>query len=125
MPGWRAMPRALRRAVPLTPLIDVIFLLLLFFMLTTTFTRTGEIPLTAAGAGGDGLPPLFLRVEPEALALNGAPIAPGALADRLRAEGAAPRVLVSLAGDVQAQRLADVLHLMRQVPGAAVQVLGN
>jgi biopolymer transport protein ExbD len=119
------MPRSVRRAVALTPLIDVIFLLLLFFMLTTTFTRTGEIPLTAAGAGGDGLPPLFLRVDPDALALNGIAIAPDALAGRLRAEAGGARVLVALADGVQAQRLADVLHLMRQVPGATVQVLGN
>ena len=114
-----------RRPLSLTSLIDVIFLLLLFFMLTTTFTRTGEIPLTAAGAGGDGLPPLFLRVEPDALTLNGTPIAPEALADHLRAEEEAPRVLVALAEGVQAQRLADVLNVLRQVPGAAVQVLGN
>jgi biopolymer transport protein ExbD len=119
------MPRSVRRAVPLTPLIDVIFLLLLFFMLTTTFTRTGEIPLTAAGAGGDGLPPLFLRIEHDALTLNGTAIAPEALADRLRAEEDPARVLVSLADGVLAQRLADVLNVLRQVPGAAVQVLGN
>jgi biopolymer transport protein ExbD len=119
------MPRSLRRAVPLTPLIDVIFLLLLFFMLTTTFTRTGEIPLAAAGAGGDGLPPLFLRVAPDSLTLNGTAITPEALAQGLQAGKDPARVLVSLAEGVQAQRLADVLHLLRKVPEATVQVLGN
>jgi biopolymer transport protein ExbD len=37
--------------VTLTPLIDVIFLLLLFFMLSSTFTRFAEVPLTNAGGG--------------------------------------------------------------------------
>ena len=33
---------ARRRRLPLTPLIDVIFLLLLFFMLSSTFTRFSD-----------------------------------------------------------------------------------
>ena len=40
-----------RRRLSMTSLIDVIFLLLLFFMLTSTFTRFSEVELTAAGSG--------------------------------------------------------------------------
>jgi biopolymer transport protein ExbD len=35
----------------MTSLIDVIFLLLLFFMLSSTFSRFGEVELTAAAGG--------------------------------------------------------------------------
>jgi biopolymer transport protein ExbD len=34
----------------LTPLIDVVFLLLIFFMVSTTFDRSGEIPLQLPSA---------------------------------------------------------------------------
>ena len=34
-------PRRFMRPIPLTPLIDVVFLLLMFFMLSTTFARFG------------------------------------------------------------------------------------
>ena len=53
----------------MTSLIDVIFLLLLFFMLTSTFTRFSEVELTAAGSGtppqAPTEAPLFLRLGAE------------------------------------------------------------
>jgi len=116
------MPDPRRRPVALTPLIDVIFLLLLFFMLTTTFTRTGEIPLTAAGGGGNGLPALFLRVDEDRLVLNGETVQMEALADRVKAS-TDTRLLIALADGLRAQRLADVLHALRRVPGVQAQVL--
>jgi len=113
-----------RRPVGLTPLIDVIFLLLLFFMLTTTFTRTGEITLTAAGAGSAGLPPLFLRVAEDAITLNGAALTLDDLAQALQ-EAGDTRLLIALADGLRAQRLADVLQALRVVPGVQAQVLGG
>ena len=35
-------------SIPLTPLIDVVFLLLLFFMLTTTFSQLDFLKIPAA-----------------------------------------------------------------------------
>ena len=35
----------------LTPLIDVVFLLLVFFMLASTFLKFGSVPLETAGGG--------------------------------------------------------------------------
>jgi biopolymer transport protein ExbD len=71
-----------RRRLSLTPLIDVIFLLLLFFMLSSTFTPFAELQLGAASAGAAArdTPPLFLRVTEEALALNGRDVPMEALA---------------------------------------------
>lgn len=39
------LPRRRRRAISLAPLIDVVFILLLFFILTTNFTRWRELPV--------------------------------------------------------------------------------
>ena len=66
----------------MTSLIDVIFLLLLFFMLTSTVSKFAEIELTAAtsGAGAEtGAKPYFLQLTTEGLRLNGDALALDAL----------------------------------------------
>ena len=118
-----------RRPLSLTSLIDVIFLLLLFFMLTTTFTRTAELPLVAGGPGPGTATtqaaPVFLRLTPDDLTLNGQPATPEAVTQRIADMGQdTPQVLVSLTPAVTAQRLADLLAHLRTVPGLRVQVLG-
>jgi biopolymer transport protein ExbD len=117
-----------RRQVSLTSLIDVVFLLLLFFMLSSTFTRDAEITLTAAAGGGSSsAKPLFLSVSADGLLLNGVPAGIEDLAQDIRAltgltgPDGAPMVLVSLTPDVSAQRLVDVLARLAGLP---VQVLG-
>ncbi|MEO1161764.1 MAG: biopolymer transporter ExbD, partial [Pseudomonadota bacterium] len=55
-------PVDIRTALSLTPLIDVVFLLLLFFMLASVFHREGEIEIVARGTSTQELPmtqPLF------------------------------------------------------------------
>ena len=125
MPRQRRGP--LRRPVALTSLIDVVFLLLLFFMLSSTFLKPREVTLSAAGSGagtGNGTaPPLFLRLGPGELLVNGQPVALEAAAAAVRAlSGPAPApVLVSLTDGVTAQRLADLLGALAGLP---VRVLG-
>lgn len=119
--GWR------RRPVALTPLIDIIFLLLLFFMLSSTFTRFAEVPLSHAGGGRPGTePPLFLQLRAEDLTLNGVPVALDAVvpAVKTRAAGADVTVLVALSPGVTSQRLVDLLSRLRNVADLAVRVLG-
>jgi len=41
-----------RRLLNLTPLIDVVFLLLVFFMLASTFLKFGTVKIDTAGTGG-------------------------------------------------------------------------
>ncbi|MDO9526625.1 MAG: biopolymer transporter ExbD [Gemmobacter sp.] len=117
-----------RRALQMTSLIDVMFLLLLFFMLSTTFARTGELSLAVAGTaspGPDASAPVFVRLSALDLTVNGqqGPLEdlPGLIA---RLSPTAPRVLVSLGADVTAQRLADLLVVLRGIGGALVQVVG-
>lgn len=38
-------PAPVRKPLPLTPLVDVVFLLLMFFMLSSTFTKFGDMDL--------------------------------------------------------------------------------
>ncbi|MBF9052458.1 biopolymer transporter ExbD [Roseobacter sp. HKCCD9010] len=120
--------RARRRALSLTSLIDVIFLLLLFFMLTSTFTRFSEIQLSAAGSGASAaLPdtsPLFLRLSAESLALNGTETAMGALRAEIADQMDGPTtLLVSAEDDVNSQRLVDLLVALGQDPDLSVTVL--
>ena len=45
-----------RRSISLTPLIDVVFILLMFFMLTSTFTRWKAVDLRLPTASADPSP---------------------------------------------------------------------
>ena len=120
--------RRRRRRLSLTSLIDVIFLLLLFFMLTSTFSRFAEVELSAAAPAGASAEtrPLFLRLSPEAVSVNGEMVDMGALDAALAHDGEAVRpVLVSLAGEVSSQRLADLLGALRGLPKVAPTVLGG
>jgi biopolymer transport protein ExbD len=119
------VPPRRRSVLSMTSLIDVIFLLLLFFMLTSTFSRQGEVELAAAGGGagtGDARP-VFLQLGAEDLTLNASPVA---LDELVAALGALAEdealVLVALRPEVTAQRLIDLLGALRATP-YRVQVL--
>ncbi|GAB5446159.1 MAG: hypothetical protein Gyms2KO_10320 [Gymnodinialimonas sp.] len=111
----------------MTSLIDVIFLLLLFFMLTSTFTRFSEIQLSAAGSGA-GAPsdaaPLFLTLSPETASLNGTEVAISALPVAIAALSTdAPTLLVSADDAVTSQRLVDLLVALAPVANLSITVL--
>ena len=62
-----------RRKPSLTPMIDVVFLLLVFFMLASRFGLEAMMPLPLVGAGGGAYsgPPRLVDISPDAVALNG------------------------------------------------------
>jgi biopolymer transport protein ExbD len=107
----------------MTPLIDVVFLLLLFFMLSSTFSSFGEIELSqAAGGSVTGAPVVeraFVQLGATRLVLNGAPVT----LDELATQVETGQVLVSLDADVSAQRLVDLLVRLRGRDGLTVTVL--
>jgi len=107
----------------MTPLIDVIFLLLLFFMLSSTFSSFGEIELSQAKAGtatqGAQSERVFVQLGTARLVLNGAPVT----LDELAARVEVGQVLVSLDADASAQRLVDLLVRLRGRDGLSVTVL--
>lgn len=113
----------------MTSLIDVIFLLLLFFMLTSTFSKFSEVELAAAGSGATSaqtIRPLFMQLGQDSLRLNGRDLALDGLSGSALAgaEEGTP-VLISLSADVDAQRLTDLLVALRGLPGLRVTVLGG
>ncbi len=70
-----ALPERPRRKPSLTPMIDVVFLLLVFFMLASRFGLDAVLPLPLAASGGAYTgPPRLIDVSPEAVAVNGIPI---------------------------------------------------
>lgn len=115
-----------RRPVTLTPLIDIIFLLLLFFMLSSTFTRFAEVPLMNAGAGhAEGTPPLFLQLREGDLSLNGRSMPLDALVAAIRdaKDGETATVLVTVSANVTSQRLVDLLSRLRTLADLSVSIL--
>ena len=111
----------------MTSLIDVIFLLLLFFMLTSTFSKYAEVELLGAGAGAavtSDQPPLFLRLGPDTLSLNSKA---QTLDDLMRVidTDRNASVLISLEEAVTSQRLVDLLAILGRIDGLQAQVLGG
>ena len=110
-----------RRRLSMTSLIDVIFLLLLFFMLTSTFSKYGEVRLSSAGqrrgmTDTDDVRPVFIRLGQSEVSLDGIPATFEDLEHALFAKDigeAKPHILISPQLDVSAQRLVDLLALMR------------
>jgi len=114
-------PRTVRKPLGLTPLIDVVFLLLLFFMLASTFQKYAEIDLVAAGIGaatpGTERPQLVRVHEDGTLDLNAQPIGLDALAEVLSTANDREdlRVLIQVREGAETQRLVDVLERVRGI----------
>lgn len=109
-----------RRPLSMTSLIDVIFLLLLFFMLSTTFTRFAGVDLGKpgqAGGGATGTPGILVFVEADGLRINGAPVLPEEIEARLadlQGKGATSALVVAREGS-NAQALIDAVQTVRRL----------
>ena len=117
-----------RRRMSLTSLIDVIFLLLLFFMLTATFSRFGDIELTTGGSAEatETSRPVFVQLRGTGLTLNGEVILLDRLGDELAALNAdrrADAVIVSVGEDVTAQQLVDVMGAVNALGTMPLQIV--
>jgi biopolymer transport protein ExbD len=104
-------------AVSLTPLIDVVFILLLFFMLSSTFLDWRALRLDAVASGGaasaDGA--VLVGVSAAGLSFAGRPIAAGDLSARVAALTAADparRVALRPAPGTPMQATVDALDLL-------------
>ncbi len=106
--------------IGLTPLIDVVFLLLVFFMLASTFLKFDYLPLTAGGQGA-GAPSLsetvIVRVRAGgALDVNGEPVSAATLAASLDAwaERGAKRAVLRVVADAETGDLVRALEAARR-----------
>ncbi|MEM9085025.1 MAG: biopolymer transporter ExbD [Pseudomonadota bacterium] len=121
--------RRRRRTLSITSLIDVIFLLLLFFMLASTFQQFSE--LEVAGVSGRGSSaatpedaPLRLVIQPGGLSLNGASTLQDQMVERLSAPSGEPkRLSVEVAPGVTSQRLIDVLVRLEPISDLEVNLV--
>lgn len=136
--------RPRRMALSLAPLIDVTFILLIFFMLVTQFTRLapvnaslGEISQTApldssadGGAASDSRLQLHaggaMELDGESLAdvaeLIEAATRKGAVARQASSTNRLPVLRLEPDGDVDLQLLVDALTTLAQVPDFAVRI---
>lgn len=107
-----------RRRMNLTPMIDVVFLLLVFFMMVSRFGGQHGLPLQVAGQGGADWvgPPRLIDVTAEGARLNGAQV--DDLVAALTALMSAPDdpvILRSKGADVQA-----LVAVMEELRGAGL-----
>ncbi|MEX0923646.1 MAG: biopolymer transporter ExbD [Rhodovibrionaceae bacterium] len=97
-----------RRLISLTPLIDVVFLLLVFFMLTASFLQPGAVSLATGlgSAANENSKVLLLEADQDGrLSFEGRTVTPQSLAPRFA--GDASVRLVSHR-DLPLQRLLDL-----------------
>ena len=107
-----------RAPLSLTPVIDVVFLLLLFFMLSSTFSRYAHIDINVAGKVHGGTlensgPAILLSVRGDgSYAINGDAVSLDGIADLLEQRiGKDPgRILVRPASDASAQQVISAIE---------------
>jgi biopolymer transport protein ExbD len=114
--SFQFAPARPRRRPSLTPMIDVVFLLLVFFMLAARFGQEGALDLRIAGGGAEAWqgPPRLVQVEANGLQLNGQAVGEEALISTLirLIDTGGDLVVIQPAEGVALQRLLDVVALL-------------
>ncbi|WP_264211208.1 ExbD/TolR family protein [Leisingera thetidis] len=106
-----------RRKPSLTPMIDVVFLLLVFFMLASRFGSDAVLQLPLAGQGGAYTgPPRLIGIGTGNLDVNGVPVADSNLTQALAPLMESPGDMLVLRGrdGASLQRITDVTGLLQQ-----------
>lgn len=113
-----------RRRPSLTPMIDVVFLLLVFFMLASRFGSEVVLDLSLGGGAGGAAwqgAPRLVDIGPDELRLNGVPVALDTLVEDLGPllpTSDAPVILRAQGGDLQ-----RVIDVMEALQGAGITQL--
>ncbi|QDG74975.1 biopolymer transporter ExbD [Labrenzia sp. PHM005] len=125
----RFKARQKRKPLGLTSLIDVIFLLLLFFMLASSFTRYQALEVASGGQGGGAdVKPAFLRIHSaERIDLNGRQLQKPELVEKFAGLiGDKPVVVAIWSGpEANVQDVVDVMSAARQTGLKTVLVTGD
>lgn len=102
------------RRLGLTPMIDVVFLLLVFFMLSARFGVDMSIPLRIGGAGASySGPPRLIEISADHVTLNGVPSG-DIVADLTPLMGKPEDIIVLRPiGPADVQRLLTVMEALR------------
>lgn len=121
------MPVQRRRPLSLTSLIDVIFLLLLFFMLSSTFVRFAEVEIAggvASKTAGSQTPDVLIRLDDDGWQVNGLSLdADMAVTElkRLEEQDASSAVLL-VRGEVSSQELVSAVERIRRETSLSLSV---
>lgn len=116
-------PLSRRRLINLTPLIDIIFLLIVFFMLSSNFTLIESLAFNTAerdaatSQARDSADALQLRIGNGAVWIGKERIAVGAFKDRLAEIDyhAKRHVMITNDPEVSLQQMMDVVDIVKQV----------
>jgi len=109
-------PARKKRLVSMTPLIDVVFILLLFFMLASNFQQWRGMPFNLAAQ--NGIPEASTAIfkvhigRSGGLTLDNMPVNPNKLTETLQArvrDGTAPSVLIDSHKSADLQTLVQVI----------------
>ena len=119
-----------KKRLALTSLIDIIFLLLLFLMLTSTFSKFSEIELSAAATAAESNVSekiLFLRISALRIDLNSDEVQINSLSKSIKSftKNAKASLVVSMDQDVTSQRLVDILGIVANIEGLSVNLIGS
>lgn len=113
----------------MTSLIDVIFLLLLFFMLSSTFSKFADVELGASGgqrAVAQTAVPAFLKLSGNRVLLNGIEFGKETLAgeiERLKTTAQVNAVILSVDETANSQQLVNLLLVLRKSPDISLQIV--
>ncbi|MEO1233003.1 MAG: biopolymer transporter ExbD [Myxococcota bacterium] len=115
--------------IDLSPLIDMVFILLIFFMVSTTFVKDAQVELkrpSAASATPSSTKSLRVNIDAQgAMYLDGAPVKPWMLQSKVRDAfrgGADKTVLVVTDKRVPVERLVEAVDQLRLAGAADVAV---
>ncbi|WP_300074244.1 biopolymer transporter ExbD [uncultured Ruegeria sp.] len=114
------------RKLSLTPMIDVVFLLLVFFMLTSQFGVDRVLTLASGGVGTDySGPPRIVHITADDVHLNGVSVAVKDLPDRLAplTQSADDTIVLQTAAGASYQSLMDVGSILSEAGFTALTVV--
>lgn len=119
--------KKLHSGLNMTPMIDLVFLLIIFFMLSTSFIRPGSVALSVAGQGNPTKREkiAITILQDRQIALNGTPYQARALAVQLARQlqpDPNQPILLRYETSVSVQELMHVIDLIRLVGGREIRI---
>lgn len=113
--------------VSLTPLIDVVFILLVFFMLASSFSKWQTIKIDSSNNHAEStvkadLPPFLVQVATNKLMLNNKDIALSSLLEKAKAKPDDQVVILQPLADTPVQALIDILDALNEQTIAPLQL---
>ncbi len=109
-----------RRRLSVTSLIDIVFLLLLFLMLTSSFSHYSKTQITPAQSGGGASsehPVILAKPLNDGWQINGQSVSDSDIAGFLHqySDRGLDRIFLSVSEDLSTQRMVAALEELRQL----------